>query len=425
MRSLRFAWLSLVRQPGRTLLGVLGVAATGALLFDMLLLANGLVVAMEDLLDDAGFDVRVTAMDGIPFGGPRLREASTAVAAIAVLPEVAQAVPMRLGDATVDGPDDPGDPGDPDDPDGAVGPEGAERGVTVIGAPAGANAGWTLVEGRRLDDVEAESVRPVLVNAAFAEATGTAPGDGVTLRGDCGGGRAVAPAIAFRVNGIAAFSFDSASELTTAMSLADLADLCGDVDPDEAEMILVTSRAGAGAGATAGADAAARAIRRSLPEVFVATNAELVDRFQQQGNDYFRQISSVLASVTLFFALLLVTTLLTVSVNQRLAEVATLRALGFSRRRIATDLLAESVAIVGAGGLLALPLGAALAVWLDGILRSMPGMPAGLHFFVFQPRALVLHLALLAATAVLAALYPMHLATRLPIAATLREEVVG
>ena len=406
MRSLRFAWLSLVRQPVRTLLGVLGVAATGALLFDMLLLANGLVVAMEDLLGDAGFDVRVTAMDGIPFGGPRLREASTAVAAIAVLPEVAQAVPMRLGDATVGGPDS------------------TDRDVTVIGAPAGANAGWTLVEGRRLDDVEAGSGRPVLVNAAFAESGGLSPGDGVTLRGDCGGGRAVAPAIAFRLNGIAAFSFDSASELTAAMSLADLADLCGDVDPDEAEMILVTSRAAGGA-ATAGADAAAGAIRKRLPEVFVATNAELVDRFQQEGNDYFRQISSVLASVTLFFALLLVTTLLTVSVNQRLAEVATLRALGFSRRRIATDLLAESVAIVGAGGLLALPLGGALAVWLDGILRSMPGMPAGLHFFVFQPRALVLHLALLAATAVLAALYPMHLATRLPIAATLREEVVS
>ena len=407
MRSLRFAWLGLVRQPGRTLLGVLGVAATGALLFDMLLLANGLVVAMEDLLDEAGFDVRVTAMDGIPFGGPRLRDASTAVAAIAVLPEVARAVPMRLGDATVGGPDS------------------ADRDVTVIGAPAGANAGWTLVEGRRLDHVEAPSARPVLVNAAFVEASGTAPGDGVTLRGDCGGGRAAAPAMAFRVNGIAAFSFDSASELTAAMSLTDLADLCGDVDPDEAEMILVTSHAVAGAGAPAGADAAARAIRRRLPEVFVATNAELVDRFQQEGNGYFRQISSVLASVTLFFALLLVTTLLTVSVNQRLAEVATLRALGFSRRRIATDLLAESVAIVGAGGLLALPLGGALAVWLDGILRSMPGMPDGLHFFVFQARALALHAGLLAATAVLAALYPMHLATRLPIAATLREEVVS
>ena len=410
MRSLRFTWLGLVRQPGRTLLGVLGVAATGALLFDMLLLANGLVVAMEDLLDDAGFDVRVTAMEGIPFGGPRLRDASTAVEAIARLPEVAQAVPMRLGDATVGGPGGPGGPGDPG---------GADRDVTVIGAPAGSNAGWTLVEGRRLDDVEEPSVRPMLVNAAFARANGTAPGDGVTLRGDCGGGRAAAPAVAFRVTGVATFSFDSAAELRAAMTLADLADLCGDVDPDEAEMVLVTSQPAAGAAA------AADAIRRRLPEVFVATNAELVDRFQQEGNGYFQQISSVLASVTLFFALLLVTTLLTVSVNQRLAEVATLRALGFSRRRIATDLLAESVAIVGAGGLLALPLGAGLAVWLDGILRSMPGMPSGLHFFVFQPRALVLHVGLLGATAVLAALYPMHLATRLPIAATLREEVVS
>ena len=401
MSSLRFAWLGLVRQPGRTLLGVLGVAATGALLFDMLLLANGLIVAMEDLLDEAGFDVRVTAMEGIPFGGPRLRGASTAVAAIVVLPEVAQAVPMRLGDATVGG------------------PAGADRDVTVIGAPAGSNAGWTLVEGRRLDDVAPPSIRPVLVNAAFARTNGTSPGDGVTLRGDCGAGRAAAPPVAFRVTGIAAFSFDSAAELTAAMSLADLADLCGDIDPDEAEMVLVTSQPAVGAAA------AAHAIRRRLPEVFVATNAELVDRFQQEGNGYFRQISSVLASVTLFFALLLVTTLLTVSVNQRLAEVATLRALGFSRRRIATDLLAESVAIVGAGGALALPLGAGLAVWLDGILRSMPGMPDGLHFFVFQPRALALHAGLLGATAVLAALYPMHLATRLPIAATLREEVVS
>ncbi len=413
MRSLRFTWLGLVRQPGRTLLGVLGVAATGALLFDMLLLANGLVVAMEDLLDDAGFDVRVTSMEGIPFGGPRLRDASSAVAAIAELPEVAQAVPMRLGDATVGGPGGPGSPGGPGDP------VGADRDVTVIGAPAGSNAGWTLVDGRRLDDVEEPSVRPMLVNAAFARANGTAPGDGVTLRGDCGGGRAAAPAVAFRVTGVATFSFDSAAELTAAMSLADLADLCGDIDPDEAEMVLVTSQP------AAGASAAADAIRRRLPEVFVATNAELVDRFQQEGNGYFQQISSVLASVTLFFALLLVTTLLTVSVNQRLAEVATLRALGFSRRRVATDLLAESVAIVGAGGLLAVPLGAGLAFWLDGILRSMPGMPSGLHFFVFQPRALVLHVGLLGATAVLAALYPMHLATRLPIAATLREEVVS
>ena len=58
MKSLAFAFRMLVRQPARALLGVLGVAAVGALLFDMLLLSNGLVLSFRDLLDRAGFDVR-------------------------------------------------------------------------------------------------------------------------------------------------------------------------------------------------------------------------------------------------------------------------------------------------------------------------------------------------------------------------------
>jgi len=55
----------------------------------------------------------------------------------------------------------------------------------------------------------------------------------------------------------------------------------------------------------------------------------------------------------------------------------------------------------------------------------MPGIPEALHFFVFQERALIIHVALLTATAVAAALYPVRIVTRLPIAATLRDEVVG
>jgi hypothetical protein len=66
-----------------------------------------------------------------------------------------------------------------------------------------------------------------------------------------------------------------------------------------------------------------------------------------------------------------------------------------------------------------------LAVWLDGILKRMPGIPADLHFFVFESRALAVHLTLLAATALLAALYPMRIVARLPIATTLRKEVVS
>ena len=55
----------------------------------------------------------------------------------------------------------------------------------------------------------------------------------------------------------------------------------------------------------------------------------------------------------------------------------------------------------------------------------MPGIPADLHFFVFEPEALGVHVALLAVTAIVAALYPMRIVARLPIAATLRDEVIS
>ncbi|HEX7940965.1 MAG TPA: hypothetical protein VF488_04140, partial [Gemmatimonadaceae bacterium] len=81
--------------------------------------------------------------------------------------------------------------------------------------------------------------------------------------------------------------------------------------------------------------------------------------------------------------------------------------------------------LVGIGGLLALPLGMALSIWLDRILKAMPGIPTSMHFFVFETQALVTHAGLLAATALLASAYPMWLVARLPIATTLRNEVVG
>ncbi len=54
MNALSFALRSLLRQRARSGLGILGVAAVGALLFDMLLLSQGLLVSMRDLLDRTG-----------------------------------------------------------------------------------------------------------------------------------------------------------------------------------------------------------------------------------------------------------------------------------------------------------------------------------------------------------------------------------
>ena len=401
MTSFAFAWRSLVRQPARTVLGILGVAAVGALLFDMLLLSHGLVVSLRDLLDSADFDVRVMSTDAMVLAGPRIPDAQAAVAAIAELPEVDLVVPIRIGRART------------------APPERRRLFFTFVGAAPAAHAGWDVVEGSDLHEVDAAGTPPILVNRNLAGELGVAPGGDLALRGSCSEGRSSLPSIDFRVVGIAKFPFDGESELTAAANLPDFARACGEEDLDEADVLLVASRP------EIGADTAAGAIRRRLPGLYAFTNEELIDRFQQVGFTYFRQISTVLATITLFFGFLLITMLLTVSVNQRLAEIAALRAIGFPRRRIATDLLCESGMLVGAGGLLALPLGAGLAVWLDAILRAMPGIPGNLHFFVFQPRALVLHLGLLALTAVLAALYPVRLAARLPIAATLRNEVVS
>ena len=73
---LRLSWLTIIRQPARTALAVLGVAAVGALLFDMLLLSRGLVLSFRDLLDRAGFDIRVLATDAPLFAGPRIPNAT-------------------------------------------------------------------------------------------------------------------------------------------------------------------------------------------------------------------------------------------------------------------------------------------------------------------------------------------------------------
>ena len=62
---------------------------------------------------------------------------------------------------------------------------------------------------------------------------------------------------------------------------------------------------------------------------------------------------------------------------------------------------------------------------LDAILRQMPGIPVKIEFFVFQPEVLVKYGALLTAAGLLAAAYPVWLAARLPISATLRREVVS
>ncbi|HEU4686965.1 MAG TPA: ABC transporter permease [Vicinamibacterales bacterium] len=403
-RSFHLAWISTVRQPARTCLGILGIAAVGALLFDMLLLSRGLVLSFRDLLDESGFDIRVLASDAPPFSGPRLTDATELVSSLTGLPEVEAVLQLRVRDAEIVN-------------DNGNGEGNNWRRVEFIGADPGVRSMWRIVRGSDLPDDLADS-SSVVINEALATRLGLAPGSGLRLRGRCPGGTAL-PASRLRVVGIGDFPFDSLSSGTVAASLATADRLCGDAGLDRAEMLLVRSDS------TTGAFAAAAAIRKRYPQLYVVTNEELVEHFSRVRFSYFRQISTVLATVTLFFGFLLIAVLLTVSVNQRLGEMAALRAVGLTRKRVVLGVLWESILLVGAGGLLAVPLGLALSVWLEGILGALPEVPADLRFFVFEPRTLLIYTALLCVAAVGAALYPMHIVARLPIAATLRREVIS
>jgi putative ABC transport system permease protein len=422
MRALRFAWLSLVRQPVRSLLGILGVAAVAALLFDMLLLSRGLVISFGELLDRSGFDVRVLATDAPPLTGPPLTGAAALVTNISALPEIEAVLQLRIHHAEIVTDGTSAQPGMGTGPAREDGTErraqSRHRQVDFIGADPRVRSMWTVVEGRDLPD-QSSSSSSLVINRQLARRLGVAAGASVSLRGQCGGETDARPPVTFSVVGIADFPFDSVTDRTAAATLADADRLCGDESTDRAELLLVRSRPGAGA------VAASAAISAAHPGLHVVTNEELVERFSRVEFAYFRQISTVLATITLFFGFLLIAVLLTVSVNQRLGEIAALRAVGLSRSRVVAGVLWESVMLVGAGAILALPLGAALSTWLDAILRALPGLPADLRFFVFEPRALVLYAAMLAIASVAAAAYPMRIVAVLPIAATLRREVVS
>jgi putative ABC transport system permease protein len=401
MTSFGLAWRTASRHLGRSGLAMAGVAIIGALLFDMLLLSRGLLDSFADLLDTTGYDVRVVAREGLTAIRAPIRDASRFAAEIAQLPEVEQVTLVRIEEAVVKD------------------PEGRDRTIALVGT-SGHQAGgaWRLVSGTDLSAAASHDECPLIVASRLAAKLHLEPGSRLDVRVTLPGRLSVLPAVSCRVSGTAEFAFAANDDGNMATTMAALERAAGR-ERDEADLVLVRSRA------EAGPSAAARAITRVRPDLHAYSNEAVVADFNRNGFAYFRQISIVLSSVTLTFAFLLIATLLTVSTNQRLGEIAALRALGIRRSRIAAMLLWESGVLVGGGGLIALPLGGVLAYALDRLLKQMPGLPERLHFFVFDASAVVTHLLLLSATAVIAAAYPVWLAARVPIAETLRREVVG
>ena len=198
----------------------------------MLLLSRGLVLSFRDLLDRAGFDVRVLRRMPPPFTGPLIAEADAVAAAIAALPEVEAVVPVSIRDAEIvsDVAANPTDAG----VDAKRSDARPPRAASVLGASQFIGA-----DPARPADVDApRGPRPARRPGRRRRA---APRESHRRRAGCavrGVGDLAARHVRRRIRrcrrrpsrclGIAEFPFDDATAETVAGRLSDLGRLCGE-----------------------------------------------------------------------------------------------------------------------------------------------------------------------------------------------------
>src|SRR2546423_8122681 len=95
---LTLAAASLIRHRTRTLLAVLGVAVSGAMLLDMVMLSSGMRESFRTLLLSQGFQLRMAPKGTLPFDTEAtIRDADSLLHALRARPEVEKVSPVLGG----------------------------------------------------------------------------------------------------------------------------------------------------------------------------------------------------------------------------------------------------------------------------------------------------------------------------------------
>ncbi|WP_107270231.1 ABC transporter permease [Plantactinospora sp. BC1] len=197
-------------------------------------------------------------------------------------------------------------------------------------------------------------------------------------------------------------------------ALVSWASFTGAYGPGEPDRLLVDLAPGV---STAAGRQALDAALADQPAVRVRGLADQADALSRT-LDELLGIFAALLGMSVLIAVLGIGNTLALSVVERRRESATIRALGLSRRQLATMLLTEAALAGTVGALAGITLGLGLG-WTAamGLISSyghgLPAVPVG---------QLALCAALAASAAVLASLPPARRAARAPIAATLGDE---
>jgi putative ABC transport system permease protein len=393
---LRLAWATLSRHRSRTLLAILGVAVSAAMLLDMVMLSSGMRASFKDLLLSRGFQLRIAPKGTLPFDtDATIPDVSDALRILQAIPGISTTSPVLGGQLHVQ-----------------VG--GRAITATTIGANPAVQGDYEVTEGRA-----PASPNELVASDDFLRAAGARIGD--TLSAAAGYDpqlRTFTGRRTFTVVGRAHFLYMAAGQLVVSVPLATLQEMQGTRGHDRASLVMIRAADGAIV------DNVLKRIELALPRVS-AVSIETAMLQVDKRLSYFRQLAFILGAVSLAVGFLLVTTLVTVSVNERLGEIVVMRAIGVARERIVLQIVLEGVVIMVGGAVAGLGLGLLTARYLDSILGSFPGLPAAIHFFLFEPRDAWTALGLLTGAGVLAGVFPSWRGASLPIATTLREEAVA
>ncbi|MDP9207125.1 MAG: FtsX-like permease family protein [Actinomycetota bacterium] len=128
------------------------------------------------------------------------------------------------------------------------------------------------------------------------------------------------------------------------------------------------------------------------------------------------------AFVALLVGAFLIFNTFTIIVAQRTRELALLRCLGASRRQVMNSVLLESLIVAIVASLVGLGLGVLIAGGLRALLSTFLGADIPATGIQFQPRTIIVSLAVGIVVTVLAALLPARKATRVPPVAALQPE---
>ena len=390
------AQASLIRHRGRTLLAVLGVAVAAAMLLDMVMLATGMRESFRELLLSRGFDIRLAPKGTLPFDTDATIPGVAAITTVLrnnsdireISPVLGASIHIPVGNRDVSG--------------------------SVIGIDPAVQGDYEFLSGRDVTTADAMVANDSLIRKIGARIGDTlivATGYDPQTRTYSGQRKLV-------LTGRARFIYGATDQAGGAVRRETLEAMGGGAQRDRASLFMIRVRQGADP------DRVRDWIETYIPSVSAISIATAIAQVDQRLS-YFRQLAFILGAVSLFVGFLLVTTLVTVSVNERVGEIAVMRAIGVSRAHVVQQVVLEGVAISLAGALIGLGLGLASARYLNAILSAFPGLPMAIDFFLFQPRAAWTELGLLVASGIGAGIYPAWRAASLPIAESLRREAIA